>query len=428
MTTSTTTWTTTGSALWPALLPPSQHGDDHRCLSSASGVRLQFSDGTSALCGTSGLWNANLGYGNEIVAKAVSEALTHASYLGTFRWENTFARQAADQLRDLCGADQFAKILFSTSGGAANDLMMKVARQYQAARGQGRRRLVVGLRGGYHGLTFGSAALTSDDLGQRVHGVDRSLVRHVPPNDLVALERLLQREGDQVAAVVVEPVLGTGTLVIEHEWLAGLAALREQHGFLVVADEVACGFGRLGHWFGSDEWPLRPDLIVTSKGLTNGTCAAAAIAVSHAVWEPFLTSDQVLGHAETQAGTAVSCAAIVATIEQMYALDAVASARRVGERLEQRLRELAAARCDVTSLSGAGCFRTVHVSGSDTRPIRGTAVSALVAAVRDAGAVVHPGPDGVQLVPALIYTDDEVDELVGCVRSGLDALAGASRP
>jgi adenosylmethionine-8-amino-7-oxononanoate aminotransferase len=418
----------TTSALWPALLPPSQHGDDHRCLSSARGVRLRFTDGSQALCGTSGLWNANLGYGNENITKAVSEALTHASYLGTFRWENTLARQAADQLRDVCGADQFAKILFSTSGGAANDLMMKVARHYQAARGEGRRRLVVGLRGGYHGLTFGSAALTSDDLGQRVHGVDRSLVRHVPPHDLTALERLLHREGDQVAAIVVEPVLGTGTVVVEQEWLAGLARLRDQHGFLVVADEVACGFGRLGHWFGSDAWPLRPDLLVTSKGLTNGTCAAAAVAVSHEVWEAFRAGDLVLGHAETQAGTAVSCAAVVATIEQMYALDAVQHARRVGDRLEQRLQELTTSHPQVTSLSGAGCFRTVHVAGPDGRPLHGAGVGALVASVRDAGAVVHPGPDGVQLVPALVYTDAEVDELVDCVRAGLDTLAaGAGR-
>lgn len=148
------------NALWPSLLTPDQHGRDDLCAVSAEGVRVRFADGRELLCGTSGLWNTNLGYGNQAIAEAAAEALRTASYLSVFRYENEYARRAADALVELAGAGHYGRVLFSTSGGAANDLAMKLARQYQALRGRGGRKVVVGLRGSYHGLTFGGFALT----------------------------------------------------------------------------------------------------------------------------------------------------------------------------------------------------------------------------------------------------------------------------
>ena len=415
------------TALWPALLPPSRHGDDDLCLRGASGVRLSFLDGSERLCATSGLWNVNLGYGNEAIAKAVGEATRDASYLGVFRWENDRAREAADLLCEAAGSDHFGKVLFSTSGGAANDLVMKLVRHHHALRGDTRRRLVVGLRDSYHGLMFGSAALTADDLGQQLYGVDRRLVRHVPPNDVASLVRLLEREGAQVAAVVVEPVLGTGALPLTSEYVDALVRLRDEHGFLLVADEVATGFGRTGDYFASQTWPGRPDVMVTSKGLTNGTCAAAAVLVSHEVADVFAGADAVIGHAETQAGTATTAAAIIATIEQMAGLDAVERGRGVARLLDARLDRLAADEPAVQAHTGRGCFRAVTVADAEGRAISGTDVADLVTAIRRAGAVVHPGPHGFQLIPALVYTEAEVDELFGCVRAGLAAFTGGER-
>ncbi|MTE21823.1 aminotransferase class III-fold pyridoxal phosphate-dependent enzyme [Streptomyces sp. TRM43335] len=413
----------TRQALWPSLLPPELQGDDSLCAVSAEGVRVRFADGRELLCGTSGLWNCNLGYGNPAIADAVATALREASYLTLFRYESACARQAADALVDLCGAEHYGRVLFSTSGGAANDLVMKVARLYHALRGEPRRKVVVGLRGGYHGLTFGSFALTGEDLGQPVYGVDQRLVRHVTPNDTAELATLLGRQADRIAAVVVEPVLGSGAIPLEAEYVAELLRLREEHGFLLVADEVATGFGRTGSLFASQRWPEPPDLLVASKGLTNGTMAAATVVVSRGVAAAFDGPGTVLTHGETQAGAPATCAAILATIEEMRRLDAVALGRNLAERLDRELESLVAERPEVTGTTGVGCFRAVRLAGPDGAPLPHAEVPKVVAAIREAGAIVHPGPHCVQLFPALTYTEADLAELMERVRAGLAAHA-----
>lgn len=416
-----------GSTLWTSLLPPSVHGQDDLCLVSARGHRVTTLAGRELWCGTSGLWNVNLGYGNAAIATAVEAALRDASYLGVFRYENPYAREAADRLVRFAGSGHYARVLFSTSGGAANDLVMKVSRQFHALGGDPGRRLVVGLRAGYHGLTFGSAALTHDDLGQQVYAVDRSLVRHVDANDVAQLERLLERHGAKVAAIVVEPLQGSGATVLDDDYVTALCELCERHGVLLVADEVATGFGRMGRPFASQGWPRQPDLLVTSKGLTNGTMAAAAVLAGHRVSERFVQADALIGHAETQAGTAVTCAAVVATLDEFDRLDAVAAARTLSTHLDTELQALLAERDDVVATAGAGCFRAIRVEDCPGRTLGAAGVAGLVAAIRARGAIVHPGPGGIQLVPALTYTDVELGELMGCVRRGLDDYADLSQ-
>jgi len=417
----TTTDTRVG-ALWPSLLAPEHHGKDELCAVSADGVRVRFADGRELLCASSGLWNTNLGYGNRAIAEAAAEALRSASYLSTFRYENVYARRAADALVQAAGPEHYGRVLFSTSGGAANDLATKVARHYQALRGEDRRKVVVGLRGSYHGLTFGGFALTGEDLGQQLYGVDQRLVRHVPPNDPEELRTLLARQGGQIAAVVVEPVLGSGAIPLDEQYIAALLQLREEYGFLLVADEVATGFGRTGDFFASHRWPAPPDLLIASKGLTNGTSAAAVVLASHAVADAFHEAGALLSHGETQAGTPVACAAILATLAEMRRLDAVPRARRLGALLTRELDTLAVGHPLVTGSTGVGCFRSIRLTATDGSglPFPQHEVPALVEAVRRAGAIVHPGLHGVQLIPALTYTDTEVTELFACLRAGFD--------
>lgn len=410
---------TTSTALWPYLLPPSAHGDDSICAVSARGHRVRFADGRELLCGASGLWNANLGYGNPAIAQAVAQALHDASYLSAFRYENVYARRAAADLIEVSGPEHYSRVLFSSSGGAANDAAMKVARHYHALLGRTRRSLVVSLRGSYHGLTFGGFALTGEDLGQRLYGVDQRLVRHVRPNDTAELNALVSRAAKQIAAVVVEPVVGTGTIPLTDEYVAELLRLRAEHGFLLIADEVATGFGRTGSFFASQRWPEQPDLLITSKGLTNGTCPASAVIVSQRVADAFTEHDAVLSHAETQGATPLTCAAISATIAEMRRLDAVAAGQALGEKLGAGIAELMAEMPQIIGTTGVGCFRSLRIADASGAPLPQHRVPALVAAIRDAGAIVHPGPSGVQLVPALTYSDAELAELLDCVRRGI---------
>ncbi|MEU7237950.1 daptide-type RiPP biosynthesis aminotransferase [Streptomyces chrestomyceticus] len=407
--------------LWPSLLPPGLQGHDELCAVAAAGVRVRFADGRELLDGSSGLWNTNIGYGNVAIADAAAQALRDASYLSVFRYENAYARRAAAALLDVCGADHYGRVLFSTSGGAANDLAMKVARHYHALRGEGRRKVVVGLRGSYHGLTYGSFGLTGENLGQQLYGVDQRLIRHVTPNDPGDVAELMRRQGSQVAAVVVEPVLGSGAVPLTREYVAELLRLRREHGFLLVADEVATGFGRTGSFFASQEWAGHPDLLIASKGLTNGTSAAAVVVAARSVAAAFEDDSAVLTHGETQAGTPVTCATILATISEMRRLDAVAMGKRLAARLDTALAELLATHPLVAATTGLGCFRSLRLLRADGSPLPQSEVPDLVAAIRRAGAIVHPGVNGVQLFPALTYTEQDLAELLECIQAGLNA-------
>ncbi|MFF8637240.1 daptide-type RiPP biosynthesis aminotransferase [Streptomyces pilosus] len=416
-------------ALWTSLVPPSQHGRDDLCAVSAEGMRIRFSDGRELLDGDSGLWNANLGHGNTVIADAIAQALHEASYLSIFRYEHAWARRAADALVDLAGADHYGRVIFSTSGGSANDLVMKTARHYHALRGDDTRNVIVGLRGSYHGLTYGSFSLTGENLGQRLYGVDGRLVRHVHPNDPASVTDLMERHGERIAAVVVEPVLGSGAVPLEDDYVDTLLRLRDEHGFLLVADEVATGFGRTGDMFASQRWTARPDLLVTSKGLTNGTCAASAVIVSRGVADAFQQADAMLTHGETQAGTPATCAAILATIDEMRRLDAVARGRRLAERLDDELTALVAGHALIGSTTGIGLFRSIRVVTPSGEPLPQHQVMDLVARIREAGAIVHPGINGVQLLPPLICGDEDLAELVRRVRTGIEAhAAGVAAP
>ena len=416
----------TTTALWPYLVPPSSHGDDSLCAVSASGHRVTFADGSTRLDADSGLWNVNLGYGNKRIAQALAEAAENASYLGAFRFENAYARRAADDLLRVCGPDHYSRVLFSTGGGVANDAVMKLARIFHAVQGTPQRNLIVALRGSFHGLTFGGFALTGEDLGQRVYGVDQRLIRHVSPNDTAELGRLMTSLGDRVAAVIVEPVVGTGTVPLTEEYVAELGRLRDEFGYLLVADEVATGFGRTGQYFASESWPGRPDVLVTSKGLTNGACPAAALVMSQRVTGVLEEHDTTFAHAETQGGTALVGAAISATIAEMERLDAVAAGRNVAAWLQQGLAELVERHPLALTATGAGCFRTLHLRHTDGSELSGEEVGNLVARIRSAGALVHPGPSGIQLVPALTYRREEVAELLTCIEAGIDTLLPAT--
>jgi len=410
------------NALWPSFVPVDAQGLDELCAVSAHGVRVRFADGRVLLDGTSGLWNTNLGYGNDAVAQAQAEALRDASYLSTFRFENVYARRAAEALVEAAGPERYARVLFSTSGGAANDLVMKLARHFHVLGGAPRRQLVVGLEGSYHGLTYGSFSLTGQDLGQAVYGVDRRLVRHVPPNDVEALATLVDLQGDRLGAVVVEPVLGSGAVPLTPEFVNALGQARQTHGFLLVADEVATGFGRTGTLFASDAWPVAPDALVVSKGMTNGTCAASAVLVAPHVAARFHDTGAVLMHGETQAGTPVAAAAVLATLAEMDRLDVVRAGRRVAAELDSALTDLLRTHPRVDALTGTGCFRSVRLTAPDGAPLPDACVPGLVASIRDAGAIAHPGMNGVQLVPALTSTSADIVELVAAVREGLDAF------
>ncbi len=406
-------------ALWTSMLPADSTFTPDQVAVGAAGHRIEFADGSTRLCATSGLWNVPLGFGNPAIAEAVMKATHDASYLSLFRAPHRYAEDAAEALIELANPIRYRRVIFSTSGGAANDAAMKLARQYWAQRGYGSRSLIVGLKGSYHGTAYGSHALSGDDLLQSVYSVDRRAVRHVShSDDGEELELLLKREGSRVASVVVEPVLGSGAHALSDAFIDRLLALREEYGFLVVADEVATGFGRTGTMFATDRWAAAPDILILSKALTNGAMGAAALLVGERVASEYVRGGWTFVHGETQAGTPACAAAILAVIEELHRVDVEPTAQALGTDL---LGLATGLRADdvVTEVTGSGCFLGLGLRNEDESPLSGPDILRVVSAIAQNGVLVQPGPSSIELIPAYGFTSDELLEVDAAVRAGL---------
>jgi adenosylmethionine-8-amino-7-oxononanoate aminotransferase len=401
------------------MLPADTTFTPDRVAVAAAGHRVEFADGSSRLCATSGLWNVPLGFGNPAVAEAVSRATHDASYLSLFRAPHRYAQAAAEALIELANPSRYSRVIFSTSGGAANDAAMKLSRQYWAQGGGGPRSLVVGLKGSYHGTMYGSHALSGDDLLQSVYSVDRRSVRHVShSDDGEELATLLKREGSRVASVVVEPVLGTGAHALSAAFIHRLLALREEYGFLLIADEVATGLGRTGTMFASDRWAAAPDVLILSKALTNGAMGAAVLLVGSRVASEFVRGGWTFVHGETQAGTPACAAAIFAVIDELHRIDVEPTTQALGTDL---LRLATALKSDgvVTDITGSGCFVGLGLRHQDESLLSGAEVLRVVSAIAKHGVLVQPGPSAIELIPAYGFSAEELREVDTAVREGL---------
>lgn len=410
-----------GHDVWPFLLPAGTTVDDTHIAVSSSGVRMHYKDGAVRLCATSGLWNAPLGFGNAAITDSIMRALSEAPYLSLFRSVHQPAENAASALLDFAGRSRYRRVIFSTSGGASNDAVMKLVRQFWHTGGSPERQLVVGLQGSYHGTMYGSQSLSGDDLLQPVYSMDRRSIRHVAHDDAGAqLEALMRREGKRTAALVVEPVLGSGAQALSPEFLAKVQELREEFGFLLVADEVATGFWRTGPKFASHAWEHSPDILITSKALTNGTLPAAAILVADRIARRLEGPQATFVHGETQAGTPVTCAAIIATLEEMERLRVPDLVGHLGGRL-RALGGRLELNPYVATTSGAEAFMGIHLRDADGAPLTGAEVMSVVAAIFEQGVIVHPGPSCIQLLPAYVYEDADVLALEAGVSKGIDS-------
>jgi adenosylmethionine-8-amino-7-oxononanoate aminotransferase len=390
---------------------------------AARGNTITFADGTEALCGISGLWNASLGFGNVAVAEAINEANLDAATLPIFRRGSAYSREAATRLLEFALPHEYSSVFYATSGSSALDAVVKLSRQFHDINSNPKRRRIVSFTASYHGVTMGAMAVTGSYLFQDVYQVDQRLNIKIPYDDLAALDIVMKRFGPEIAAVIMEPVLGSGALPVPQDIVDAVYAYRESEGFLIVADEVATGFHRTGPRFASHDW-IQPDVLVLSKALTNGTCAASALLLGDRVVDAFDQAQQVFWHGETQAGSPQSCAAIVATLDEIERLDIATSAARVGRRLAAFVSGLESLSPRVKGF-GRGSFRAVQLFDEAGELIGTDKVFELVSECRRRGAVVQPSPGALQFVPALNYPDAELDVLFDRIQGVVtDYLAG----
>jgi adenosylmethionine-8-amino-7-oxononanoate aminotransferase len=396
--------------------------------------------GNRYLSATAGLWNVSCGFGRPEIIGAVHDQLVQLSYGTLFRYGNEPAVRLAAQLLELTGLSG-GKVFYASSGSAAVDTAMKVARRYQRLVGRPGADVVVSLEHSYHGTTYGAMTATAEDLEQVEYAADLDRVVHLPlpPAGAAgrdehcvaaaawrhAVERTLERHRGRIAALVLEPVLGSAGVIVPPTWaVRHLVERCRHHGALVVADEVATGFGRCGVMFGVELHGVSPDLVVLSKGINSGYLPLAAVAVSDDVYAAFEAGGAVFAHGETQAGNPAACAAALATIRLITEVGLVARAATVGTHLLAGLEGLTGLPA-THDVRGVGLMAAVELRVHG-RPLSGREILDVVRAFQRRGVLVHPARSGFSVFPPLVITEAEVDEVVTAAHAVVTGL-GAGR-
>jgi len=370
------------------------------CLVRGDGVRVWDSDGKEYLDFGAGIAVASLGHCHPRVTGAIREAaatLLHVSNL----YHTAPQIHLAKLLCDHSFAD---RVFFCNSGAEANEAALKLVRKYAKERYASDRYEVIATRNAFHGRTFATVTATGQEKYQ--HGFEPLVpgFKHVPYNDLRAMERAID---SRTAALIVEPIQGEGGVIVpDDDYLPGLRKLCDASGALLILDEVQTGVGRTGTLWAYEHSGIEPDVMTLAKALANGVPIGA-----------MLTREEVaraLGpgtHGSTFGGTPFVTSVALATLQTVLGEKIPERAARMGRRLMDGLRRLAQVPVGIREVRGRGLLIGVELD----RP-----VSPILDACRNAGLLVlSAGENVLRLVPPLIIEEDHCDRALEIVDTAL---------
>ncbi len=398
-------------------------------VASASGVRLRLADGRELIDGMSSWWSAIHGYNHPVLneaAKAQIDCMSHVMFGGL-----THAPAAAlcQRLVDITPAG-LDKVFLCDSGSVAVEVGIKMALQYQLSRGSTQRNELLTIRGGYHGDTFATMALCDPITGMH-HLFSGFLSQHhfaprppagfhtrISDADTADIAALLDARGDRIAALVLEPVVqGAGGMYFyPPAWLAAVRALCNRHGVLLVADEIATGFGRTGTLFACEHADISPDILCLGKALTGGYLSLAATLCTGAVARGICEGEAgVLMHGPTFMANPLACAIADASIDLLLGGDWRADIARLEAGLDSGLAPAAGLPgvADVRVLGGIGVIEL-------TEPVDMAIVQSRFV---EAGVWVRPFGRLVYTMPPYIIDDADLGHLCAAMVEVVASLA-----
>ncbi len=423
-----------------------------RIMAEGVGLTLTDTTGRQYLDAVAGLWCVAIGYGRTEVAEAMAAQSRRLAFYHTFTsMSNEPQIRLADRLLALAPG-RMSKVFFGTSGSEANDTQVKLVWYYNNLRGRPGKKKIIARRQGFHGTTVAAASLTGIEAFHRAFDLPLPQILHTSPayhyryaepgqseedyaSALAAeLEQLIEREGPEtVAAFIAEPVMGAGGVVPPPRgYFEKVQRVLRRHDVLMIADEVICGFGRLGRMFGSEVYGIEPDLVTVAKQLTSGYFPLSACFVSEDIWNALREGSPDLGpfaHGFTYSGHPVGAAAALANLDIVLSEDLVGNAARVGQYLQERLRTTLAGHPLVGDVRGVGLIAGVElVADTVTRQLFGPAlkVGARIAQrCMEDGLIVRPLPGGhvIALSPPLCITRAQVDYIVEGLTRGIDRVS-----
>ncbi|MGA9275485.1 aspartate aminotransferase family protein [Ilumatobacter sp.] len=366
---------------------------------AGSGAVVSDSRGNDYIDALGSLWYCQVGHGRTEMRDAIVAQLDSIAAYNVFDpFTNAPAARLAEMIVEISPHPD-GRVFLGTSGSEAIDTVLKIARLTHRLRGDDDRQIVITRTGGYHGTNFGGTSAQGIALNREGWG---DLVPHfieVPSDDIEALARVFSKHGPRIAAFLTEPVQGAGGVVMPADgYLASARRLCDQHGALLIADEVICGFGRTGNWFGSQTFGVVPDLITFAKGVTSGYLPLSGVILSREVSATLETVDGLLRTGYTYSGHPTCAAAAIRNIELIRDENLCARADHIGQGLSAGF---AAMREDgqIDSYRGVGALWAVDL-GADAASAR--------AALLDRGVIVRVIGTALAMCPPLVITDVQV--------------------
>jgi adenosylmethionine-8-amino-7-oxononanoate aminotransferase len=402
--------------------------EEQLVIERAEGADLIDSDGRRYLDGVSSLWCNVHGHGHAGIDAAVTDQLGKVAHSTMLGLSHPGAAELAGRLVDLAPPG-LSRVFYSESGSTATEIALKMAFQYQQQRGGQhlRRTSFVHLRDSYHGDTIGSVSVGGIDL---FHSTYRPLLfatHAAEPGDAADLERVLAAHEEEIAAVIVEPLVqgAAGMLLHPPGYLRAVRELCDRFGVLLICDEVATGFGRTGTMLACEQEDVAPDLLCLAKGLTGGYLPLAATLATERIYEGFLGAPEeyrTFFHGHTYTGNPLACAAALAN------LDAFENERTI-ERLQPKialLRELldeVEAMPEVAEVRSRGFMVGIDLGEHDPALRMGHRVTV---EARERGAIIRPLSDVVVLMPPLSISESDLRRLVEIATESI--RAACARP
>jgi len=370
------------------------------------GTELWDSDDKRYLDFLSGIAVVSLGHANEVVAEAIADQAETLLHVSNF-FANPVATEAAVKLngllRDATGHE--GQVFFTNSGAESNECAIKLARKH----GGRNRHTVVSALGSFHGRTLATLAATGQPTKHEPFQPMPEGFRHVAWGDIEAMRSAVD---GSVAAVLIESIQGEGGVnPASDEYLRAVRELCDETGALMILDEIQTGMCRTGQWFGFEHAGVKPDVVTLAKAMGNGMPVGACWARTDvaAVFEPG-------DHGSTYSGTAIACAAVNATIDEMVRMDAPQLANERGAHLVAALENVSG----VVGVRGRGLMLGVELAaGLDARRA--------YADLLEAGLIVNAvNPSTIRLLPPITVTEAELDEAVDMIAAALAAQSEAS--
>ena len=413
-----------------------------------NGVRVTDSEGNSFIDCNGGYASVNLGYGRAEIAEAARDQMRKLVYFPQGSTTEPVVR-LVEKLAQL--APGSLERTWPVSGGSeANETAVKIARSYHKRRGEAGRYKIISRKGSYHGATGGVMWMGSPgnvtDYGPAFPG----MVYAPQPNPLrcelggetpsecaircaEAVEQLIEYHGPKtVAAVIAEPIASHGPNgpkgVPGEEYWPMLRQICDRHGVLLIADEVVCGFGRTGKWFGMEHFGVVPDMMTVAKGLISSYLPLAATIATKEVADVFAGEDNVFRQALTFGGHPVTAAAALKNIEIMESEGLVDNAAETGAYFLEQLTSLREDHTIVGDVAGIGLMLGAGLvknrDTGETFPEEIKLGERLMDRFRREGLILRAGNGGITFSPPLCITRDEVDEVVAGVDRALGAIEG----